>query len=388
MNIFETWLNEGRSFEYQGSKYSSGFGRYTKDGVSISKDEYQKASNAYKGVNGKVVKPTKSSTNYSHKSETMKRILKTPYRECKSMKEIESFVEEFSGLNCKLKGITNKDVMNKMTKVLYDVLSKYPMVADSHFLNNFVTPEGIKEQAKQDTSDVFTSEKYKEYLRTELSNVKQKYGFAKKDDWLSKSFQMLGWKAGKIKKFCSENGIVYSPWSKVDDRTEKLLEEAYFVEKTNADKKATANSITPKFSNTSNAYAFYSACERSGRKWAGIYLNRSVAKKYENFVYEQNVERGNFPKGTTQASVVAHEFGHALDEMLELSKNSEIKAIYKDLGTANVIKEVSYYAGVGGFEEFIAECLSEYTTSESPREVCVKVGKIIDKCYQEYERLK
>ena len=51
-------------------------------------------------------------------------------------------------------------------------------------------------------------------------------------------------------------------------------------------------------------------------------------------------------------------------------------------------KEVSLYAAIGGFEEFIAECLSEYTTSENPREVCTKVGKIIDKCYQEYERLK
>lgn len=35
MKIF-TQLLEGRSFVYRGHKYSSGFGRYTKDGVSIT----------------------------------------------------------------------------------------------------------------------------------------------------------------------------------------------------------------------------------------------------------------------------------------------------------------------------------------------------------------
>ena len=40
MLSFSQFLNEGRGFELGGSKYSSGFGRYTKDGKSISKEEY------------------------------------------------------------------------------------------------------------------------------------------------------------------------------------------------------------------------------------------------------------------------------------------------------------------------------------------------------------
>lgn len=36
MKTFMQWILEGRSFEYGGSKYSSGFGRYIKDGKSIS----------------------------------------------------------------------------------------------------------------------------------------------------------------------------------------------------------------------------------------------------------------------------------------------------------------------------------------------------------------
>jgi hypothetical protein len=49
MLTFTQFLNEGRPFEWNGSKYSSGFKSYTKDGKSISKEEYMKASAEYKG---------------------------------------------------------------------------------------------------------------------------------------------------------------------------------------------------------------------------------------------------------------------------------------------------------------------------------------------------
>lgn len=48
MITFRQWLYEGKSFEYNGHRYSSGFGRYTKDKESITKDEYMQASSAYK----------------------------------------------------------------------------------------------------------------------------------------------------------------------------------------------------------------------------------------------------------------------------------------------------------------------------------------------------
>ena len=49
MLTFTEFINEGRGFELGGKKYSSGFGRYTCDGKSISKEEYMKASAEYKG---------------------------------------------------------------------------------------------------------------------------------------------------------------------------------------------------------------------------------------------------------------------------------------------------------------------------------------------------
>lgn len=48
MLSFTEFINEGKSFIYGGKKYSSGFGRYTCDGKSISKEEYLKISDKYK----------------------------------------------------------------------------------------------------------------------------------------------------------------------------------------------------------------------------------------------------------------------------------------------------------------------------------------------------
>lgn len=70
MITFTEFISEGRSFELGGKKYSSGFGRYTCDGESISKEEYMKASTAYK--NGKSVGATKNKTSIAYKNGTAK----------------------------------------------------------------------------------------------------------------------------------------------------------------------------------------------------------------------------------------------------------------------------------------------------------------------------
>jgi hypothetical protein len=114
-----------------------------------------------------------------------------------------------------------------------------------------------------------------------------------------------------------------------------------------------------------------------------VYLVPSSIKVAEE-CYTQSVEKGIFPKGTAVGSLVTHEVGHALDEMLNLAKDDELKKLYNP---AESIKELSYYAATGGFEEFIAEAISEYVSSETPRPLCKKVGEIVDRKYQEYMRL-
>ena len=51
MLTFTQFLNEGRAFELGGKIYTSGFGRYTCDSKSISKEEYMKASEEFKSKN-------------------------------------------------------------------------------------------------------------------------------------------------------------------------------------------------------------------------------------------------------------------------------------------------------------------------------------------------
>ena len=112
MKIF-TQLLEGRSFVYRGHKYSSGFGRYTKDGVSITKEEYQKISEKYKGTSkdtnfqikkSTTKKPTgnkKTKTaqtsvslidSLNKKSKTYQRLQKYPYISSKTLKSCEEFI--------------------------------------------------------------------------------------------------------------------------------------------------------------------------------------------------------------------------------------------------------------------------------------------------------
>lgn len=396
MKTFSQWILEGRSFEYQGSKYSSGFGRYTKDGSSISKEEYQRASDAYK--NGGVSTPTKNKPlkkeikvaskkdddNFSSKSKTAALLKQTPFKECKTIKELEKHITEFSGLNCVLKGVTNKNVANQLGKSLHQVLSKYPGVADSHFLNNFVTQEGIKKQAEDNVKEYFESEDYKKYVAGEYQNAVEKYGFGKEGGWLSKSLQMLGFSTSKIVKFCDENMISGVVWNaKIDDKLSKKLKEEYFKVKKAIDIKNTTKGVTPKFTSVKNAFAFYSTCENSNRKFSGVYLVSSSMKEIE-WQYPLSIKNGTFPKGTSIGSLVTHEVGHALDEMLNLSKDEEIKNLYNPV---EAVKELSYYAGTGGIEEFVAEAISEYVSSETPRPLCKKVGEIVDRKYREYMRL-
>lgn len=58
---------EEAKFEYGGSTYSVGFGRYKKDGKEITRDEYKKAFDAYKG--SKKINKRKTSTTKSSKEE-------------------------------------------------------------------------------------------------------------------------------------------------------------------------------------------------------------------------------------------------------------------------------------------------------------------------------
>jgi hypothetical protein len=72
MLSFTEFISEGKGFELGGKKYSSGFGRYTCDGKSISKEEYMKASTHYKNTKKSLVQNGESTKITTFKNDLYK----------------------------------------------------------------------------------------------------------------------------------------------------------------------------------------------------------------------------------------------------------------------------------------------------------------------------
>jgi hypothetical protein len=104
-------------------------------------------------------------------------------------------------------------------------------------------------------------------------------------------------------------------------------------------------------------------------------------------VMADRMERSGFhPVGcNTLKSVVDHELGHQIDDLLDLKNNPKVLDLYRnrsrftqDGQTAASIKEqLSQYAEVGGIEEFIAESWAEFRNNPNPRWIAREIGEII-----------
>ncbi len=114
--------------------------------------------------------------------------------------------------------------------------------------------------------------------------------------------------------------------------------------------------------------------------------NNITYRVYTNTIdsYETNynsVKTKYHPDGVYgEIGTTVHELGHAVDNMLAIDEIEEIKELYKD-NSENMEELLSKYAQKS-ISEFIAEAWSEYILSNNPRELSVKVGKIIDKEYK------
>ena len=138
----------------------------------------------------------------------------------------------------------------------------------------------------------------------------------------------------------------------------------------------------PNMGSTKGAFAFYLNAEFElsyWKKFAGIYMSPSNMKK-SKVLYDLGVLNKYHPEGTHHDSIITHEIGHAMDFILNLRQNEEIRALYR---SGDPTDTVSKYARTN-IKEFISECFAEYINSEKPREMATKVGKIIDKRYQEW----
>ena len=99
------------------------------------------------------------------------------------------------------------------------------------------------------------------------------------------------------------------------------------------------------------------------------------------------------PEGAdTIRSVLDHEIGHQLDNMLDLWDNVEITKLYRSMKPEEMTEALSKYAWDNSNRsetgEFIAEAWSEYLNNPKPRPVAKKVGEIIEEEYAKWLKSK
>jgi len=149
-------------------------------------------------------------------------------------------------------------------------------------------------------------------------------------------------------------------------------------------------------------------CPFSGKKenrWygysssKGVFLNDKYYSDPEKMKksYDHCVKVKFHPEGTTYDTIVIHEYCHQLDTMLSNKLSIKGKSGRTIDFSTQVMKEVKKRTGLnmddikrkvstysydndsGGHVEFFAEAMSEYLTSENPREIAVMVGEITKK---------
>ena len=139
----------------------------------------------------------------------------------------------------------------------------------------------------------------------------------------------------------------------------------------------------------------YAQCS-VGLGHGGITVNKKKFSSLESLKksYANDLAHGFHPKGTTYASIVMHELGHAIDDYLTNTlqlagmKNSWqpkwVSAylrpkVMKACGmkVSDVGTEVSGYATKDHYE-WLAECFCEFMDSDNPRKVAAEFGKQFD----------
>ena len=109
-------------------------------------------------------------------------------------------------------------------------------------------------------------------------------------------------------------------------------------------------------------------------EYRGIYISRKVTEDIAGYEVRlrESIAKGWISAGSGDIrQAIAHEVGHAIDYVLNLSSSEIINKLY-----LNNMYCVSTYASCD-IREFIAECYAEYATADKPRDVAIEVVKAI-----------
>lgn len=144
----------------------------------------------------------------------------------------------------------------------------------------------------------------------------------------------------------------------------------------------------------SNSYASsWSPKQEPYKQFAGITFNSVQGKDINKLLDSLNsdVARKFHPVGcNTVKSVLDHEIGHQLDNMLSLSAKDDIKNLFDSRTRQQITDELSKYAwkndNPNKYGEFIAEAWSEYCNNPNPRPIAKEIGEIIERKYDEWKK--
>ena len=132
------------------------------------------------------------------------------------------------------------------------------------------------------------------------------------------------------------------------------------------------------------------------RLFVGVTINRETGRNYRQFLemLKQGVKIKRHPVGCdTVKSVLDHEVGHQLDDLLGLRYMPEVQRIFDELVVikngvedfSRITEGLSRYAwdndNKNRYAEFIAEAWAKYCNNPSPREIAQKLGAIVEREY-------
>ena len=83
-------------------------------------------------------------------------------------------------------------------------------------------------------------------------------------------------------------------------------------------------------------------------------------------------------------AIIDHEIGHQIDNLLNISAREDIQKLYESMTTEEMTNNISMYSWRNQNKkgrEMVAEAWSEYMNNPEPREVSLKIGKIIEEAY-------
>lgn len=112
---------------------------------------------------------------------------------------------------------------------------------------------------------------------------------------------------------------------------------------------------------------------------SGVCVNQKWGKDvaaFENALKENVLANFHPPGCDSIRSVVDHEFGHQLDDLLGLHIDDAVRMAYNDARSLGIENEVSGYAKAN-IKEFIAECWAESLNNPAPRSFAQRIAGIV-----------